>query len=73
MDKKENGSWIMDSGCSFHMSYNLSWFEDLKEISGSVMLGNNQICSVKGVGSIRLKVENGCSILLKSVRYIPEV
>ena len=73
METKEGGSWIMDSGCSFHMCPNLSWFDDIKETSGSVILGNNQICYVKGIGTVRLKVEGGCTVILNGVRYIPEV
>ena len=60
-------SWIMDSGCSFHMSHNLGWFEDIEEATGSVILGNNQVCSV------RLKGDDGVVVVLSGVRYIPDV
>ena len=73
MDSKEGSSWIMDSGCSFHMSPNLDWFENIKGTTGSVVLGNNQVCSIKGIGTVRLKVDNGCVVILNDVRYIPEV
>ena len=33
--------WVMDSGCSFYMSPNKKWFEDLElQNGGIVLLGN---------------------------------
>ena len=57
IEGKDSGCWIMDSGCSFHMSPNLEWFDSIVETTGSVVLGNNQVCSIRGIGSVRLKVE----------------
>lgn len=40
--------WILDSGCSFHMSPHRQWFLDFKDMdSGKVLLGNNQECRIK--------------------------
>ena len=39
--------WIMNSGRSFHMCPNRSWFHDLKEADGTVLLGNNHICKIR--------------------------
>lgn len=65
--------WIMDSGCSFHMCPKLEWFQSVEKSLGTVLLGNNQICLVKGIGSIRLKLQNGSEKLLTEVRYIPDI
>ncbi|CAA7062683.1 unnamed protein product [Microthlaspi erraticum] len=66
--------WIMDTGCSYHMTYKREWFEDLdEEAAGSVRMGNKTVSKVKGVGTIRLKNEAGLSVLLTNVRYIPEM
>lgn len=46
--------WILDFGCSFHMCPHKEWFVDLKPMeSGSVILGNDNTCCVKGIGSFR--------------------
>lgn len=31
MEVKDGVSWIMDSGCSFHICPNISWFEEIQE------------------------------------------
>ena len=73
METIDGASWIMDSGCSFHICPNLNWYEHLDEASGTVTLGNNKVCDVKGIGSIRLKMQDQSIKLLTDVRYIPEV
>ncbi|KAK2447548.1 secreted RxLR effector protein [Trifolium repens] len=67
-------SWVMDSGCSYHICPRKEYFEtlELKE-GGVVRLGNNKACKVQGMGSIRLKMFDDRDFLLKNVRYIPEL
>lgn len=65
--------WIMDSGCSFHMCPFRSWFNEIKDTAGSVLLGNNQICRIRGVGDIRLRLHDGTIRLLTGVRFIPKI
>ncbi|KAL5540237.1 hypothetical protein UlMin_044477 [Ulmus minor] len=48
--------WIMDSGCSYHMTSNGGWFEDYKEING----GQGE----KGF----LKVSKGLLVVMKGVK-----
>ena len=66
--------WILDSGCTFHMTPNKSWFEDFNQDEGEmVLLGNNKPCKVEGVESVRIKMYNGVEKVLENVRYIPEL
>ncbi|XP_052174285.1 retrovirus-related Pol polyprotein from transposon TNT 1-94 isoform X1 [Diospyros lotus] len=66
--------WVLDSGCSFHMSPHIEWFLNYKDMSGGkVLLGNNQECGIKGIGDIKLKMFNGSIRTLTSVRYVPEL
>ncbi|CAA7059582.1 unnamed protein product [Microthlaspi erraticum] len=66
--------WILDTGCSYHMTYKKEWFEELREVSGgSVRMGNQTVAKVRGIGSIRLHNEQGLKVLLTNVRYIPEM
>lgn len=74
LSSKIGEEWILDTGCTFHMCPTKSWFEDLQEQDlGSVILGNNEVCPVKGIGSIRLKTDDGDVRLLTEVRYIPSI
>lgn len=64
--------WIMDLGCTFHMTPNKHFFVELEEFNGGkVVMGNNQQCDIKGIGSVRLKIHDGSYKLLASVRYVP--
>lgn len=66
--------WVMDTGCSYHMTHKKEWFEDLnEEAGGSVRMGNQTVARVRGVGTVRVKNEAGLSVLLTNVRYIPEM
>lgn len=73
MEEMEGSSWILDSGCSFHICSNIHWFHSISETAGSVVLGNNQICKIDGVGSIKLRLTDNSIKVLTEVRYIPEV
>ncbi|KAL1540303.1 hypothetical protein AAHA92_24674 [Salvia divinorum] len=72
-DEQVEESWIMNFGCSFHICSHGSWFEDITESTGSVLLGNDQVCSVRGIGSIRLKLHDHAVKLLTDVRFIPNI
>ncbi|KZV56298.1 hypothetical protein F511_00295 [Dorcoceras hygrometricum] len=66
--------WVMDSGCSFHMCPIKSWFQNLvEEESGHVLLGNNRECKVMGIGSVLLKMHDGCVRTITEVRYVPDL
>ncbi|KAL5538614.1 hypothetical protein UlMin_043099 [Ulmus minor] len=66
--------WIIDSGCSFHMTSNDKWFEDYKEIDqGQVFLGNENPCKVIGIGSVRIKTHDGFERILPNVRHVPKL
>ncbi|KAE8696421.1 GDSL esterase/lipase APG [Hibiscus syriacus] len=66
--------WILDSGCTYHMSPNREWFSDLVELNvGVVYMGNDNACKTVGIGSIRLKNQDGSNRVLTDVRYVPSL
>ncbi|GJY27382.1 retrovirus-related pol polyprotein from transposon TNT 1-94 [Tanacetum coccineum] len=66
--------WIMDSGCSCYMTPKLDiLFDFLKCDGGSVQLGGNRECKIKGIGKVRIQLRDGSSFVLHNVRYIPEL
>ena len=53
VEKKSN--WIIDNGCSHHMTGDMNKFVDFKsQYGGIVRVGNNVACQVKGIRSINL-------------------
>ncbi|KAE8693200.1 Cellulose synthase-like protein D2 [Hibiscus syriacus] len=66
--------WILDSGCTYHMSPNREWFSDLVELNARVVyIGNDNDCKTVGIGSIRLKNQDGSTRVLTDVRYVPSL
>nr|GFC25430.1 retrovirus-related Pol polyprotein from transposon TNT 1-94 [Tanacetum cinerariifolium] len=66
--------WIMNSGGSYHMTPRLDLFFDfLKCDGGRVLLGDNRECKIRGIGKVRLQLQDGSSFVLHNVRYIPEL
>ena len=51
----KNDRWIIDSGCSHHMTGDKSKFVNFTQYDGnSVRFGNDAPCQIKGKGSIKL-------------------
>ncbi|KAC9819660.1 hypothetical protein E3N88_45208 [Mikania micrantha] len=66
--------WVLDSGCSFHMTYLKDSFCNLEmKKQGTVKLGDDRSCDVIGIGDVVLKLNNGTEIKLNEVRYVPEL
>ena len=57
----KNDRWIIDSGCSHHMTGDKSKFITLNCYDGnSVRFGNDAPCLIKGKGSIKLIDKISC-------------
>ena len=57
----KNNTWIIDSGCSHHMTGDKSKFDHFEHYDGgSVRFGNNESCCIKGKGHISLTNELIC-------------
>lgn len=65
---------VLDSGCSFHMNPHKDWFANLSFGKlGSVLLDNDQVCQVEGMGDIKLRIHDGSIKILSDVRYVPDL
>lgn len=76
--KLEDDTWIIDSGCTSHMTFNKDYFIDFKPIKGRVYLaGRNNVVESKGIGSIKVKVQNDKDItkyvIIYDVVYVPDL
>lgn len=66
--------WILDSGCSFHMTPNKDLFSSYEEYNGgNVTMGNNATCKVIGTGTVAINMFDGIVRTLTKVRHVPEL
>ncbi|KAG8482894.1 hypothetical protein CXB51_024220 [Gossypium anomalum] len=73
-DSKVSEEWILDLGCTFHMSTNQDWFITYETVSECVILmGNNASCKIIGVGTIKVKMFDGVVKTFSDVRHVPEL
>ncbi|KAG8482488.1 hypothetical protein CXB51_024221 [Gossypium anomalum] len=73
-DSKVSEEWILDSGCTFHMSPNRDWLTTYETVSeGVILMGNNASCKITGVGTIKVKMFDGVVRTLSDVRHVPEL
>ena len=67
----KEGDWVLDSGCTYHMTSKKSWFVDYKSEDGdSIYMGNNNECEIIGRGSVLLRLIENKEVLLRDVRHI---
>lgn len=73
-DALGESEWLVESGCTFHISPYKNLFSSVKEVeNGCVSLANKLKCKVVGVGGIFLKFDSGTVFTLKNVRYVPDL
>ena len=69
-----SSTWILDSGCCYHMCPHKEWFSNFREIEGPIVYtATDSPCSIKGIGSIHLKDRDGTIRILSDVRYVPNL
>lgn len=69
----EPSIWLIDSGCTSHMTRHLSVFSQLDEFDQpKVKLGNGEVVQARGRGRIQVKTQKGTKFV-SDVLYIPEL
>lgn len=72
--KLKDSEWILDSGCTYHMTHNEHWLSDYQDFNeGKVTMGNNHSCSIAGIGSVSIKMADGLVRFLENVRWVTEL
>ncbi|GKB80784.1 retrovirus-related pol polyprotein from transposon TNT 1-94, partial [Tanacetum coccineum] len=61
------------TGCSYHMTPKLDFLIFLECDGGSVQLGDNKECKIRGIGKVRVQLKDGSSFVLHNVRVILSV
>ena len=65
--------WLIDSGCTRHMSNDKSIFKELDEsYISKVRIGNGDCIDVKGKGDVVINTSSGIKII-NDVLYVPEI
>jgi hypothetical protein len=66
--------WVVDTAASFHIMPHRDFFSSYTNGNfGWVKMGNEAKCEILGMGDIQLETSIGCKLLLKNVRYVPEM
>ncbi|CAJ2637049.1 unnamed protein product [Trifolium pratense] len=66
-------SWLIDSGCTNHMTYDRELFRELDEaVFSKVKIGNGAYIEVKGRGTVAIEGHTGLK-LISEVLYVPEI
>ena len=75
MNQQDNKStWVIDSGCTFHMTSRRDWLLDFTECdSMMILLGDDHTVESRGCGTVRLNTNGGSIKMLKNVRYVPNL
>ncbi|VVB04400.1 unnamed protein product [Arabis nemorensis] len=70
----ENG-WIVDSGCSHHITGDEKLFSSLQQNDGkeAIITADNSFHQVEKEGSVVIKGDDGSPITLKNVYHVPGV
>ncbi|KAH7670324.1 RNA-directed DNA polymerase protein [Dioscorea alata] len=67
-----NSVWLIDSGCSNHMTCDKTLFSSLDEsMKVSVRLGDNKEKKVEGVGVVTILSQSGDEKRLHGMQYVP--
>ncbi|KAK2973983.1 hypothetical protein RJ640_013544 [Escallonia rubra] len=73
-DDSFSTEWFLDAACSFHICPHKEWFDCLTSCNGGmVLMGNDAVCKVMGIGNIKIKMFDRIVRTLGDVRYIPDL
>ena len=70
-DSRAGENWILDSGCTLHMTPNRNWFSTYEPMhKGAVLIGNNASCKLASIRTVRIKMFDGVVRTLGDVRHV---
>lgn len=72
-ETRSSEKWVLDLGCTFHITPNRSLFTTFQELDAArVLMGNNASCQVKEIDNVKLMLHDRTTKKLADVRFIPE-
>lgn len=70
-------AWIVDSGCTRHITAIREWFTDLAPSTGSITVGGKNEIPIEGTGTVRLLIGDNKNIqreiILDNMLYAPQL
>ncbi|XP_049397371.1 uncharacterized protein LOC125861547 [Solanum stenotomum] len=70
---KKSDFWMIDSGCTNHMTYERNLFKEFIPMENKkVRIGNSDCIPTKGKGSVSIKTNSGTKII-SDVFYVPDI
>ena len=64
--------WMLDSGCSYHITKRRDLMFDVEEVNGGrILMGNDSYCEITAIGKIKIVNSDGSEVILSKVRYSP--
>jgi len=70
----DNAEWILDIGATYHMCPNMDWFSSFEKLDGCfTVMSDDHPCNIEGMGTVRIKMDDGIVQELKKVRYVPQL
>ena len=71
---KYSDTWLLDSGCTYHVCPKREWFSTYKPYDGgSVLMGNDASCKTVSIGNICMRIFNGQVQTITNVRHVPNL
>ena len=65
-------SWILDSGCSFHMCPHKEWFHSYEPCDvGTLLMANDLSVKTIGIGTVKVEMFDGVVRKLTNIRHVP--
>lgn len=72
--QEAKNQWVIDSGCTFHMTSHKEWLLDFCEKDPMmILLGDDHAVESNGYGTFRINTNGGTIKVLKHVRYVPNL
>ena len=63
--------WVLDQGASCHATPHRKFFHDyIPSDFGHVLLGDDELCKIVGMGKLHIKLNNENEWMLNDVRHI---
>jgi len=55
-----DSEWVLDTEATYHVCLNRDWFSSFEKLDGCfAVMGDDHLCKVEGIGTVRLKMCDG--------------
>ena len=71
----DSTEWMMDSGATYHIYPRRDWFSSFEKLKrwDVMLMGNDHVCPIDDIGSVRIRMYDGVVRELKEVRFVSQL